>query len=155
MGCFELSEAKELLVQLENKKMVPSVELFNILLFNSKMNFALKSFILSEMSKLRIEPNKKTISLCEGSILSAKKIIAKKENAQTPKDKRSNQLSKRLEKFLNFYSVWLKKTPIDQGESDPGAYFALAQKQQETENIKEAEGAEDNFDSISFIEGKS
>jgi len=62
--------------------LVPNVEVCDILLHQTHMNFIYKIYIMQTMKTLRIQPNTSFIQKMEEDVAYAKKMIVKKVNVQ-------------------------------------------------------------------------
>jgi len=62
--------------------LVPNVEVCDVLLHRSSMNFVYKLYVMQMMKKLRIRPNSSVIERLERDIQQAQKMIVRKVNFQ-------------------------------------------------------------------------
>ena len=108
MGCQWKADGVTLLRDMHNMGMVPNIEVFSILAYQSHLDFSYKLVLLKEMKKLDVLPNKAFLARVENSIKTARQRIVKVEkklddNAYLETD----YFKEGFRQFMLYYKGWL------------------------------------------------
>ncbi|ESO10019.1 hypothetical protein HELRODRAFT_109396 [Helobdella robusta] len=120
MGCSSETRGKKLLESMMDLKMVPNVEICDILLYQSKLNFRYKLKILQFMKENQIRPTTKFLERLDKGVEIAKSYILdhEKRRLQTNDNEdfdleKFENLKERFEKFILNYKSWLRSMPLE------------------------------------------
>ncbi|KAJ8318458.1 hypothetical protein KUTeg_003549 [Tegillarca granosa] len=120
-GCRNIEWAEKFLKDMEEAGFEPDIKVMISLLDASYLKFQYKKFLLHQMEKYNIQPDKIFLEMVEKHVIRARKELSTQKG--------DILLAKQFTKFRHFYDDWLKRMEIQQ-EKHPWHSFSKEKNQE-------------------------